>query len=372
MNEIFFLGGFLLLIAGILTLDLGVFNRHTHEVKLKEALGFTVLWVSLALLFFVFLRFFGHLIHDIQTQEQLDAINLNHRHGLKFLAESDFVQNLQLYRKQLSMEFITGYLIEYALSIDNIFVILMLFMSFKVDRQYHHRVLFWGIIGAVIMRFIFIFTLSALVHKFEWVLMMFGVILIYSAIKMFLNRNTEENVEEEEHRIVKTVSKYFRVTKNFIGEKFFAKIDGKRYITPLFLVLIIIEVSDVIFAVDSVPAIFSITKDSYIVFFSNIFAIIGLRSLFFLLSSIMKMFRFLKTGLSVLLAFVGVKMLLEFIIRIHISIQFSLIFILSILVLCILFSILIPEKTKQEEINNEKETDCEEPVINNNDMEKIY
>jgi tellurite resistance protein TerC len=344
MYEIIFLGSFLVLIAICLALDLGVFNKNNHEVSFKESLISTMIWVSLAVIFFFFLRYFGHLIHHIETMQDLNAINIRNKHGLIFSPDADFFTNLQLYRNQLSLEFITGYIIEYTLSIDNIFVILMIFMSFCVDKKYYHRVLFWGIIGAVFMRFLFIFSLSALIHQFEWILAVFGIILIFSAIKMFLSRNKKEEISVKDHKMVKIVSKYFSVTPDYVGQKFFTKINGKRYITPLFLVLLIIEFSDVIFAVDSVPAVFSITQDSYIVFFSNIFAIIGLRSLFFLLSNIVKLFRFLKTGISVLLAFIGVKMLLEIIFSISIETTTSLIFILSILITCVLLSVIIPKK----------------------------
>jgi len=344
MTEILFLSGFLLMIAFFLALDLGVFNKNAHEVSIKESLLFTLLWISLAIGFFFFLRKFGDLMHRINSMESLEAINTFHKHGLTFSPLADFETNLQLYRNQLSLEFITGYVIEYALSIDNIFVILMLFISFGTDKKYYHRVLFWGIIGAIAMRFIFIFSLSALIHQFEWILAIFGAILIYSAIKLFLNRNKEEKVDVKEHKLVKFFSKRFPVTSDYVDEKFVTKINGKRFITPLFLLLIVIEFSDVIFAVDSVPAIFSITQDSYIVFFSNVFAIIGLRSLFFLLSNIVNMFRFLKHGLSVLLAFIGVKMLLEVIFHISISTQLSLLIILSILISCILLSIFISKK----------------------------
>jgi tellurite resistance protein TerC len=348
MNEGLFLEGFLALIALLLALDLGVFNKQSHEISAKEALKFTAIWIAFAVGFFFFLRYFGQWLHGIDTMEELQAINERHRHGLVFPAGADFLSNLQLYRNQLSLEYITGYVIEYALSIDNIFVMLMIFMSFRVERRYYHRVLFWGIIGAIIMRFIFIFSLSALVHEFEWVLAIFGLILIFSAVKMFLSRNQEEELNVQEHRVIKFVSKHFPVTAVYDGQRFFSKLNGKRCITPLFLVLIIIECSDVVFAVDSVPAIFSITQDSYLVFFSNIFAIIGLRSLFFLLSSIVGMFRFLKTGLSVLLIFVGVKMLLEVGLHVQIGTLTSLVFILATLALCIALSIVIPEKKAEK------------------------
>ncbi|MDR1408279.1 MAG: TerC/Alx family metal homeostasis membrane protein [Tannerella sp.] len=346
MNEILFVGGFLVLISLFLALDLGVFNKKSHTISVKESLIFTFAWMSLAFAFFIFIRYFGDLIHNIESMDDLNTINLRHRHGLIFDLHSDFATALQLYRNQLSLEFITGYMMEYALSVDNIFVILLIFMSFGVDQKYYHRVLFWGIIGAIVMRFIFIFALSALIHEFEWVLAIFGIILIVSAIKMFASRNKEEQIHVQDHKIVKFVSRHFSVTQDYVGQKFVATIDGKKYITPLLLVLLIIEFSDVVFAVDSVPAIFSITQDSYIVFFSNIFAIIGLRSLFFLLSNIMNLFRFLKTGLSVLLAFVGVKMLLEIGLHISIGTKMSLFFILSTLVACILLSVVIPEKKR--------------------------
>ena len=344
MNEILFLGGFLLLITFVLALDLGVFNKNSHEISVKESLIFTFFWILLAIGFFFFLRYFGHLLHRIDTLEDLEAINAYHKHGLIFNPLADFNTNLQLYRNQLSMEYLTGYAIEKALSIDNIFVILMIFISFNVDKKYYHRVLFWGILGAIVMRFIFIFSLSALIHQFEWVLAIFGIILIISAVKMVMTRDKEEKISVKDHKLVKFISKHFSVTSDYVGQKFFTKINGKRYITPLFLVLLMVEFSDVIFAVDSVPAIFSITQDSYIVFFSNIFAIIGLRSLFFLLSNIVKLFRFLKAGISVLLAFIGTKMLLEIIFSISIETTISLIIILSILVFCILLSIIIPKK----------------------------
>jgi len=347
MNEVIFLGGFLVLISVCLALDLGVFNKNNHEISFKESLLFTLIWVTLTIIFFFFLRYFGHLLHHIETMDELIAINIRHKHGLIFNFDADFTTNLQLYRNQLSLEFITGYAIEYALSIDNIFVILMIFISFGVDRKYYHRVLFWGILGAIVMRFIFIFSLSALIHQFEWILAIFGIILIISAVKMFISRNKEEKVSVKDHKIIKFVSKHFSITPDYVGQKFFTKIDKKHYITPLFLVLLLVEFSDVIFAVDSVPAIFSITQDSYIVFFSNIFAIIGLRSLFFLLSNIVNLFRFLKAGISVLLAFIGIKMLLEIIFFISIETAVSLIIIISILVFCILLSIIIPKKEKK-------------------------
>ncbi|MBO4739990.1 MAG: TerC/Alx family metal homeostasis membrane protein [Bacteroidales bacterium] len=347
MNEILFLGIFIVLIAGCLTLDLGVFNKNSHIVSVKESLIFTVIWIGLALGFFFFLRFYGHLIHGIDSFETLQAINIKHGHNLSFSATTDFAEQLQMYRNQMSLEFITGYVIEYAMSIDNIFVILLIFTSFGVKEKYYHRVLFWGILGAIVMRFLFIFVLSGLIHQFEWILAVFGIILLYTAIKMFVKRNEQEEVDTKNHRVVKFVSKHFAVCDDFREEHFFVKENGKRMITPLFLVLIVIEFSDIIFAVDSVPAIFSVTKDQYLVFFSNIFAIIGLRSLFFLLSNMVQYFRFLKPGLSVLLAFIGIKMLLAVFGIAEISTGLSLIIIVSILVICILLSVIFPHKNKE-------------------------
>lgn len=350
MNEIIFLIVFIVFIAFALALDLGVFNKNSHVISFKESLMFSSLWVVLALLFFVFLRYGGHLLHNIDNMSQLAEVNLRYGHHIDFKDGATFAENLQLYRNQMSLEFITGYVIEYAMSIDNIFVMLLIFTSFGVEQKYYHRVLFWGIIGAVVMRFAFIFILSGLVHKFAWILAIFGVILIYTAIKMFVNRNKQQKVDIENNKVVKFVSKHFAVTSHFSEGHFFVKENGKKMITPLLLVLLIVEGSDVIFAVDSVPAIFSITQDQYLVFFSNIFAIVGLRSLFFMLSSLVNLFHYLKSGLSVLLAFVGVKILLESFTDIHISVGMSLAIILSVIVLCILLSLIFPPKDKQDKL----------------------
>jgi tellurite resistance protein TerC len=200
------------------------------------------------------------------------------------------------------------------LSVDNVFVMILVFMSFGVQKIYYKRVLMWGIIGAVIMRFIFIFLSAALIQRFSWILYIFGAFLVFTGIKMFLERNKEDKVDPEQHPAVKFFSKYFPVHPTYFREHFWFrnKHDNNRlYFTPLFLVLLVIEFTDVIFAVDSVPAIFSITQDPYIVFFSNIFAIMGLRSLFFVVAHIISMFRFLKHGLAILLSFIGFKMLLH-------------------------------------------------------------
>ena len=254
-----------------------------------------------------------------------------------------FAENLSIYRNTLGMEYLTGYFIEKALSIDNIFVMILIFVSFGIDKKYYHRVLFWGILGAIVLRFIFIFLSAALITKFAWVLAVFGGILVISGIRMFFKKD-DEKIDTEHHPVVRFASKHFRVLPQGHGHDFFTRVDHKLYITPLFVVLLVIEFSDVLFAVDSIPAIFSVTQDPFIVFFSNIFAILGLRSLFFMLSSVVDKFWLLKYGLGVLLTFIGVKMLLNTFWHIEINTVVSLFVILGILVLSIVFSMLFPKK----------------------------
>jgi len=235
--------------------------------------------------------------------------------------------------------------VEYALSVDNIFVMVLIFTAFAVDPKYYHKVLIWGILGAIVMRFLFIFVGSELIDRFHWVLYIFGAFLVYTGIMMFIQRNQEQEIDPENHGVVKFASKYFAVHPHFSGSKFFVRIDGRKLITPLFLVLMIIEVTDLVFAVDSIPAIFSVTKDPYIVFFSNIFAILGLRSMFFLLVNIIDKFRFLKIGLAVLLVFIGLKMLAgDHAARIGLTTGVSLLVILGILVISMVASLLLPKK----------------------------
>jgi tellurite resistance protein TerC len=242
----------------------------------------------------------------------------------------------------------SGYLIEYALSIDNLFVMMLIFISFKVKKKHYKKVLFYGILGAILLRFIFIFFASALIHRFDWVLYIFGAFLLYAGIKLFLHKENDEKIDISDHKVVKWTSKFFNVYPKFIGNRFFHRENGKFFLTPLFLVVLVIEFTDVIFAVDSVPAIFSVTKDPFIVFFSNIFAILGLRSLFFVLSNIMNMFRYLKPGLAILLMFVGLKLLFEFYLhKIGFETKHSLMVIIGILAASIILSILLPRKEKE-------------------------
>ncbi len=346
ISEILFFVIFLAFISIILVIDLGVFHKKSHIVSFKESLFWTILWVSFALGFYLLIITHGELIHGIKNLDELSHIIQIYKHPVDISGQS-YENALKLYERNLGLEYLTGYLIEYALSIDNVFVMIVIFLAFGIDKKNYHRILFWGIFGAIIMRFLFIFSASALIQKFEWVLYIFGILLVFTGVRMFYTRNKEDKVDTDSHPVVRLASRYFSVAKDYKGQKFFINIDGKKFITPLFLVLLVIEFTDVIFAIDSVPAIFSITHDPYIVFFSNIFAIIGLRSLFFLLMNAMSHFRFLKIGLSVLLTFIGVKLLVHSWLE-HIGFQtvHSLIIVVGILFLSIVLSLLFPEKEK--------------------------
>lgn len=277
--------GFLALIAAVVALDLGVFHRKPHVISLPEALGWTAVWVTLALAFNVAVYFLYELNPagwDIDT-DQLSGMDA-------------------------AIQFFTGYLVEKSLSIDNVFVIAMVFAYFSVPLAEQHRVLFWGILGAVVLRGVMIFGGIALINRFEWLVYVFGLVLIYSAANMLVVR--DDNLSPEDNFFIKLVRKKMPVTTTFHGSKFFVNIEGVRTATPLFLALVLVEISDITFAIDSIPAIFAITRDPFIVFTSNIFAILGLRSLYFVLAGLMEKFRYLKISLVFLLAYIGVKMLL--------------------------------------------------------------
>ncbi|MDO3625671.1 TerC/Alx family metal homeostasis membrane protein [Mucilaginibacter sp. BT774] len=343
-SELIFIGGFILFIFLMMSIDLGLFGKSDKPVSLKQAGIMSGVWVSLALIFYVLIARYGDLLHHIDNFAALQNINIKNFHNLK-LNPNDFQESLSLYRKNLSLEFITGYVVEYALSVDNIFVMVLIFTAFSVNPKYYHKVLLWGIIGAIVMRFLFIFVGATLISQFHWILYLFGAFLVYTGVMMFINRNQEDEIDPENHRVVKFASKYFAVHPKFEGGKFFIRIDRKKLITPLFLVLMIIEVTDLIFAVDSIPAIFSITKDPYIVFFSNIFAIMGLRSMFFLLVNIIEKFHYLKVGLSILLSFIGLKMLAaNYADEIGLTTGNSLLIILGILTISIVASLIFPKK----------------------------
>lgn len=311
-NEVTFFSIFLIFIISVLMLDLGVFDRKSHVVPFKEALLWTGIWVFLSFAFYLLIRLRGDLIHGLDSYEAVrnQVAAFHHPIRIEGLTKE---QALDLYRHNLSLEYLTGYLIEYALSVDNVFVMILIFLAFKVQKMYYKHVLFWGILGAVVMRFLFIFLSARLIQRFEWILYIFGAFLVFTGIKMFVSRNQEEKIDAEAHPIVKMASKYLPVYPHYFRQHFWFRKPGtfKLYFTPLFIVLLVIEFTDVVFAVDSVPAIFSVTQDPYIVFFSNIFAILGLRSLFFVVVNVIGLFHYLKHGLSILLAFIGMKMLLK-------------------------------------------------------------
>ncbi|MBQ9253615.1 MAG: TerC/Alx family metal homeostasis membrane protein [Bacteroidales bacterium] len=348
--QVLFFIGFILIISGLLVLDLGVFEKKDKVVSIKRAFVTTLIWIFLAIGFGCIIYFFGNQIHGIEDKQALvEVANKYHEKNFETkISDISFDQAVQMYNKRMFLEYITGYLIEYSLSIDNIFVMILIFSAFAVPPQYYKRVLMWGIVGAMIMRFIFIFVAGALISKYEWILILFGLFLIYSGISMFLKRNKKEEMNPDKNPIVRFCSKRWNVTNEINDHSFVKKIDGRKYITPLLLCMITIEFTDVMFAVDSIPAVFSVTKDPYIVFFSNIFAIMGLRSLFFLISGMVRKFRFLKIGLSFLLFIIGVKMILESNpINIEIPIIVSLLIIIGILSISIIASLIFPYKKKE-------------------------
>ena len=262
--------GFNLFVLAMLAIDLGVFHRQAHAVSLREASIWSAVWIALALVF-----------------------NLG---VWKFLGP------------QPGVEFLTGYLIEKSLSIDNIFVIALLFAYFKVPDQYQHRVLFWGILGALVMRAAFILAGAALLDRFHWIIYLFGAFLVLTGIKMAFT--PEHGLEPEKNPVVRLVRRLMPVTSDYRGANFFVREGGRLAATPLFLVLVMVEFTDLVFAVDSIPAIFAVTRDPFLVYTSNVFAILGLRSLYFLLAGVMHKFEYLKLGLAAILVFVGVKMAL--------------------------------------------------------------
>jgi tellurite resistance protein TerC len=344
LTELISFSLFLIFIFGIMLFDLGIFDKRSHIPSLKESISWTIVWVSFAFGFYFLLLYKGDFLHGIKDKEQLYAVMSKYHEHLKIDALS-FDDALSLYRKNLALEYISGYLIEYSLSADNIFVIILIFLSFGINQKYYKRVLLWGIVGAIIMRFIFIFLSSALIQNFYWILYVFGGFLIITGVRMFISRNKNEKIDTQKHPVVKFASRYFGIFPKLVGQRFYVIRNKKLLFTPLMLVLLVIEFSDVIFAIDSVPAVFSVTRDPFIVFFSNIFAILGLRSLFFLLSNIMSKFRYLNIGLSVLLVFVGCKMIFhEFLESNGFTTAHSLYVIIGILATSVIASLIVPLK----------------------------
>lgn len=321
MNGLFF-ALFMVFVIVMLVLDLFVFHKKDHVIGIREATIWTVIWIALAMVFAVLIYFFGDWMMPMTDTSMTPAE----------------------WRAEMTQEYLAGYFLEKSLSIDNIFVMIMIFVSFGIKKEYYHRVLFWGIFGAIVMRFIFIFAVGALISKFAWLLAVFGLILIYSGIKMFRNKG-DEPIDTAEHPVVKFASKHFPVTKESHGHDFFHA--GKM--TPLFLVLLVIEFSDIIFAVDSIPAVFSVSTNTMVVFTSNIFAIMGLRSLFFLLSDVADRFWLLHYGLGALLCFIGIKMIGATFFHWHIPTMVSLGIILGILVVSIVLSMLIKKPAAKQQ-----------------------
>jgi len=342
-TEVVLMGGFLLLIVVVLMVDLLVVGRNSHIVSTREALSWTSVWFLLSMGFYVFLRFYGHMLHGIETPAELTDIVTRYAPELKFRM-TDFEGMLGEYRDHMSMSYLAGYFIEQTLSIDNVFVILLILQGFAVPQKNYKTVLFWGVLGAIILRFIFIFAGAALIQRFDWVLYIFGAFLVFQGLKILLKKEGHET-DPHDYVIVKFLSRYLNISKEYHGDKFAFNHNKKVFFTPLMLVLVLVEFTDVIFALDSIPAVFSVSLDPYVVFFSNIFAIIGLRSLFFLLANLVDKFRFLNVGVSVLLIFVGVKLLAHhWLEEIGFKSSYSLYFIAVTLVLSVVFSILFPKK----------------------------
>ncbi len=306
-TNIWFWVGFVAFVLAMLALDLGVFNKTPHVVKAKEAALWTSIWVGLALLF---------------------------AGGLAWFVD-----------RPTALTFLTGYVIEESLSVDNIFVIVLIFQYFAVPAKYQHRVLFWGILGALVMRGVFIGVGAALLARFEWIIYIFGAILVVTGVRMAVKQ--DEEFDGEQNPVVKWVRRFLPVTQDYRGKHFFAIENGRRHATPLFLVLLLVETTDLIFAVDSIPAIFGITRDPFIVFTSNIFAVMGLRSLFFLLASVVTKFHLLKYGLAVILTFIGTKMLIEH--WVHIPILVSLGIVVAVLAASIVASLVWPNARPESE-----------------------
>jgi tellurite resistance protein TerC len=324
---------FLLVIFLIIAFDLGVFHREVKAPTVRDALAWTSVWVSLAMAFNVFVYI---LYENDYAWAGLDTSGLT--------------------GAQAATQFFLGYVLEESLSIDNIFVIAMVFSYFRVPLELQHRVLFWGILGAVILRGVMIGLGVTLINRFDWIVYAFGVLLIYTAIRMLLLR--QETVEPGGNALVRLARRWLPVSRRFHGRHFFIKINGRYVATPLFLTLLMVESSDVMFAIDSIPAVFAVTRDPFIVFTSNIFAILGLRSMYFVLAGYMERFRYLKHSLVFVLAYVGVKMILSN--HYHIPAGFSLVIILGILLVGVIASIIgsgkdpVPLKSPTDQDRNRR------------------
>jgi tellurite resistance protein TerC len=314
-REVILFGIFALIIILFLVLDLGLFHKQAHKISTRSALYQSIFWVMISTLFGLFI----YLYDDSEVEGGAVA----------------------------AIEYFSAYLTEYALSVDNIFVILLILKYFQVNEAYYHKVLFWGILGAIVFRAIFIFVGTYLIAQFHWILYIFGVFLIYSGIRIYFE-DGDEKIEPEKNPIIKFCKKYLPMSHSSDGGNFVIREGGKILFTPLFLVIVLIETTDLIFAMDSIPAAFAITQNPFLIYTSNIFAVMGLRAMFFLLAGIIDKFYLLQKGLSIILFFIGAKMLLE-IWHIDVSVYLSFTVIIATLTLSIIFSVLIPRKVEAEE-----------------------
>ncbi len=310
--------GFNIFVLFLLALDLGVFHRKAHAVSMKEALIWSIVWITLSLLFNLVI----YLYWDIMVP------NSSYTNG------------------EAALAFLTGYLIEKSLSVDNIFVFILIFSYFAVPDQYQHRVLFWGILGALIMRGTLILVGSVLLETFHWIIYVFGAFLIFTGIRMA--RQQDEELKPDENPVVKFFRRFVPVTENYQDDKFFIRRAGRLFATPLFLVLLVVESTDLVFAVDSIPAIFAVTRDPFIVYTSNVCAILGLRALYFLLANVMHQFEYLKLGLAVVLTFIGVKMVIIDLYKIPVGV--SLAVVASVLTISIVASLIKSRRDAKEKV----------------------
>ncbi len=315
IRETILFGVFALIILLFLVLDLGLFHKQAQKITTRSALYQSIFWVIVSIFFGLFIYLYD------------DS------------GDGDRVKN--------AIEYFSAYLTEYALSVDNIFVILLILKYFKVDEQYYHKILFWGILGAIVFRAFFIFVGAFFIHKFSWILYIFGVFLIYSGIRIYFE-DGDEKIEPEKNPILKLCKKYLPMSSSDNGGHFVIRESGRLLFTPLFLVIVLIETTDLIFAVDSIPAAFAITQNPFLIYTSNIFAVMGLRAMFFLLAGIIDKFYLLQKGLSIILFFIGAKMLLE-IWHIEVDVYLSFTVIIATLILSVILSILIPRKEEVEE-----------------------
>lgn len=314
--------GFSVFILFMLSLDLGLFNRKAHAIRYREAVIWSAVWIAFAMLFA----------------------------GVVFWYQGT----------DLGLKFLTGYVIELSLSVDNLFVFLLIFSFFKVPAKVQHRVLFWGVMGALVMRLTMIFVGASLINRFHWILYIFGAFLVYTGIKMF--RQEDSDLQPEENPIVRAITRYIPISRSYEGEKFFTRVQGKLTGTLLLLVLVIVEVTDLVFAVDSIPAIFAITTNTFIVYTSNVFAILGLRSMYFLLAGVVEKFQYLRMGLAIVLTFIGVKMLIEAL-HVVIPVWISLIVVATVLLSSVAASLIWPKDAEMDidvEMPSDFDSDSEE------------